>query len=91
MIAYGFIMKIQLNKPGITFPHLIGKRIAAWTALVEVHIDEPILIFRLLSFLLQVVKCPKTSADMVEYTVEHDPDTVFVKCLEYLLKVIFTA
>ena len=77
MIYNFFIAKIDFYKIEITLPAFVPKTIIVIWITVEIN-EKPIAVTWVLPVLENVLKCPKSSSDVVEYAVKNNFDVVFV-------------
>ena len=88
IVHYFFIIKVQFHQIIIAFPAFIPKPVIIAGIALKRYLVEPIHIAGILTVAEYVLKRPKSSADMIEHTVQHYTDTVFMQSITHLLKIL---
>ena len=91
MLPHFGIALVQLHQQVIAAPVFVGKPIVEAVVPVKAHIAEPIPVPGIFPVFQQVPECEKVPAHMVENSVQHHPDGLFVAVRHKVLQVLICA
>ena len=90
MSDHFLILQIQLHKVVISFPAFIPQAVIIIGISAQINM-EPVQIRGILPFLQNILKGPEASSHMIENTVQHHPDSFFMKVLTDLFEILIGA
>ena len=82
VIDHGRVLQVELHELKMAFPTLVPKAVAVAGVAIKANV-EPVLVRRVPLTLLHIAKGPKTSADVVEYGIEHHADAMGMQRVAY--------
>ena len=90
MLFHIRMAEIQFYQVIIAFPALIPQPVIVVGVSVKADM-EPVFVRRIPAFFQDILKCPESAADMIEYAVQHDFDSFLVQCLADIGKIFVCA
>ena len=90
IIGYGRILKVQLHQLIMSFPAFVPEAIVVAAVAVKADV-KPVFIWRIPFLFLHIAECPESSSYMIEYAVQHDADTMLMKCAADICKIFIRA
>ena len=78
VLHHVFIVQVQLDKLVMAFPAFIPETVVVAVVATEIDV-EPVAVGRIFPVFQHVLESPETTADVVEYAVKDDADSVFMQ------------